>query len=58
MHRKLISQLQGLFDLLCGVEPMLIMKPLPPAYFQQPDWLSEAQALQMPAAWRRQPRIR
>ncbi len=56
MHMNLSIRLQALFDLLCGsVSPY---QPLPDAYFQQTDWSSATRTLQMPAAWRRQARVR
>lgn len=55
MQGKIINQLQALIDLFCGVQPF---QPLPEAYFQQPDWTLATRNLQMPAAWRRQPRVR
>lgn len=55
MHKNLTIRLQALIDLLCGVQPF---QPLPEAYFQQTDWALATRTLQMPAAWRRQPRVR
>lgn len=55
MQKKIINQLQVFIDLFCGVQPF---QPLPRAYFQHPDWASTTRALQMPAAWRRQRRVR
>jgi hypothetical protein len=55
MQRKIIIQLQTFIDLFFGVQPF---QPLPEAYFQQPDWALATRALQMPAAWRRQQRVR
>ncbi len=56
MHKNLSTRLQALFDLLCGnISPY---QPLPEAYFQQTDWTLATQTLQVPAAWRRQAKVR
>lgn len=54
--RKIFNvHLKSILDMLCGdFQPF---QPLPASYYQQTDWSIETRALQMPAAWRRQPRV-
>ena len=56
MRKSLTNCLRTFFDMLCGDSQPY--QPLPAAYYQQPDWSYETQTLQIPAAWRRQPRVR
>lgn len=55
MHKILWYRFFALCDVLFGTQPF---QPLPEAYFQQTDWSSATRGLQMPAAWRRQSRVR
>lgn len=48
--QSVFTQLQYVMDALVGVRPF---QPLPEAFFQQPDWHEAAQALRLPAVWRR-----
>lgn len=50
MIQSVFTQLQYVMDALVGVRPF---QPLPEAFFQQPDWHEAAQALRLPAVWRR-----
>lgn len=56
MRQQLAARLHTFIELLVGGSKPF--QPLPEAYYQQPDWLSASQALQKPAAWRRQCRQR
>ncbi len=48
--QSVLTQLQNVMDVLIGFRPY---QPLPEAYFQQTDWHETAQALRLPAIWRR-----
>lgn len=50
MIQNVFNQVQCLMDALVGIRPF---QPLPEAFFQQPDWHEAAQALRLPAVWRR-----
>lgn len=50
MIQSVFNQFQYLMDALVAVRPF---QPLPDAFFQQPDWHEAAQALRLPAVWRR-----
>lgn len=56
MRQQLAARLYTFIELLLGgAQPF---QQLPAAYHQTPDWLSASKALQLPAAWRRQRRLR
>jgi len=48
--QSVLTQLQYVLDALVDVRPF---QPLPDAFFQHPDWHEAAQALRLPAVWRR-----
>ena len=48
--QSVLTQLQKLMDAMDGARPF---QPLPEAFYQQPDWHQAAQALRLPAVWRR-----
>lgn len=48
--QSVIAQLQNVMDAFVGVRPF---QPLPQAFFHQPNWQETAQALRLPAVWRR-----
>lgn len=48
--QSVFNHLQYALDVLVGVRPF---QPLPEAFYRQPDWHEAAQALHLPAVWRR-----
>jgi len=56
MRQQLAAHLHTLIELLVGGSQPF--QPLPDAYHQNPDWLLASKELEMPAAWRRQRRLR
>lgn len=57
MHKPLafLDRLQPLFNALAGIQAQ---QPLPRAYCEPASWQLSQHNLQLPAAWRRRPRVR
>lgn len=56
MRKQLAARWHAFIELLLGGSQSF--QPLPEAYHETPDWLSASKSLQLPAAWRRQRRLR
>lgn len=54
-RKTFIQRLQSIVEILSGGQPW---QPLPDAYFEQTDWQMASQSLKLPAAWRRQSKVR